>query len=101
MNGEPEGPIIRSIRDLTSGKWVKPPSPEGPVPGPAPAATGRPDLEERLLHAERLVADYQEALVSAHEQVRALQDQVALLEDRIRTLNLEQGIRPGGEREAL
>lgn len=98
MTGLPEDSIIRSIRDLGSGTWIKPPREPASTPPPASQAT---DLEERLVHAERLVADYQDELLAAQARIRTQQDRIAELEDQVRTLSHGIGIRPGGERDAL
>ncbi|MBM3258389.1 MAG: hypothetical protein FJY99_01425 [Candidatus Sericytochromatia bacterium] len=98
MTSLPEDSIIRSIRDLGSGTWIKPPKGPESVTSSGSHAT---DLEERLVHAERLVADYQDELLAAQARLRTMQDRIAELEDQVRTLGQSTGIRPGGERDAL
>lgn len=100
---EPPESVIRSIRDVNTGQWIKPPTPTREiVPDPVPdSREDTVDLRERLLHAERLIADYQAELLAVQGREKALKARVAELEEQVRALQEQQGIRPGGERDSL
>ena len=91
-------PVIRSIRDLGTGASI-PPAPASPRTTPPRAAS--PDSREDLIHAERVIAEQQQALLAAETRQAALEARIRALEEEIRSLRREAGIEPGGLRDAL